>query len=1005
MTTTPAPAVCPPLSRGVRKVRPFPSACALALLAWAGTLSAQTTTPSATETKPADSDKPVVLDAFVVSSYRASLAASLDEKRKAGANIDVITAQDVGKFPDTNLAESLSHIPGVTIDRLFGEGERVSILGTDPSLNRTLLNGEPIATADWYILDTPSRQFNYTLLAPEVIGQASVYRTWEPRLLEGSIGGTIIVNTLDPLKGAPYAAAASVSDSYNRLSKKYEPSYSATVSWRNDAKTLGFMVGAQDAKDYIRRDGVEALGVLGNYTNAAGTVVQNNFADPSYPQVGVATQPSAVGPNKGFVMDEVINTALFEQLRHRQGANASFEYKPSEHFEIDLTGLYVDENMDNTNTSFYPMYMTGSPVTNPTFGNGLLTSGSYTGNQIEADLFARKAQIKSQVTDAKFIYTADDFKLTGDVGYTRATGGTKMQAYRGANIFDPYSITESATSASYTAVTGPNFAKTGDVTLDSNSNAGWGGLVEEPEVDQEKWAQADFEIPLKAGVLSKLLVGFRSSIHDTSESSAHQVALFGPGERNYLNLFQAAPGNFLSGLSGITPSMSTHPVGNFNAIFNQTANTPASAADVAAGYWPGITVGETLAQYSVAHPYAVINDWLALPTDSATVGPTFSAEEQINSLYFEAPFNAGKLSGNFGVRLVETTTTGWSTNVGRISGSPYAGALPGGQPLTAASLGQFGAPGYQPIPVPGPGQTQAQANMAAWTQAQYDATEVPINATVNNTYTSVLPALNLAYDAGRDQVVRFAMAEVMSRPNLLQEFGYTTLYPINTPGDIGGNGVGGTPGLNPYKSVNLDLDYEYYFAKNSYFSADLFYKDIENYIVNVTTPEIHANTTTWEDQYFYVTRPQNGGKATSKGIALSYQQEFTNGFGLSANYTHLSAQGAMGPLPFASKNQINIGPYFENQYGLLRVTYSWRDDFATGSFNGSSTVFTRPYTSLDVNATVNLGKQVSLVLTARNLLNESYQQYFSNPIVGGSKLFADAYKTGVILSAGVHYKF
>jgi len=90
---------------------------------------------------------------------------------------------------------------------------------------------------------------------------------------------------------------------------------------------------------------------------------------------------------------------------------------------------------------------------------------------------------------------------------------------------------------------------------------------------------------------------------------------------------------------------------------------------------------------------------------------------------------------------------------------------------------------------------------------------------------------------------------------------------------------------------------------------------------------------------------------------------------------------------------------------LVRLTYSWRDDFATGSFNGSSVVFTKPYTELDANAAINLGNNISLVLTARNLLNESYQQYFTNPISGGSKLFADAYKTGRTYSAGVQFKF
>ncbi len=999
MTTAPIGIVSPPPHRGVRKSALIRSACALAALTLVSALSAQTSDPTPLASK----DKVVELDKVVVKGFRVSLAQSLDDKRKANAIVDVINAEDVGKYPDTNLAESLSHLPGITIDRLFGEGERVSILGTDPNLNRTLLNGQPIATADWYILDTPSRQFNYALLAPDVIGKAEVYRSWEPRLLEGSIGGTIIVSTVSPLAGPAYGGGATVTESYNARSKKYEPSFSGQFSWHNEAKTLGVLIGAQDQKDFIRRDGVEALGVLGNYTDAKGVVVQNTFGPSTgLPQAGTPTQ-AATGPGN-FAIDEVVNTALFEQLRHRKGANASIEYKPSKNLEIDFTGLFVDENMDNTNSSYYPMYMAGGTFTNPVFGNGLLQGVTVSGNQLEMDLFARKAQIKTQAYNTKIVLSGDDYAVTGQVGYTRATGGTKMQAYRGANAFNTYVVNNSADSASYTVTSATaSYPTTGDITLDGSGNSGWGGLVEEPEVDQEKWAQVDLDVPLKHSFLRKLRTGFRSSEHETSQSSAHQVAFNGPGERNYLDLLMAPPSNFLSGLPGITSSMANHPVGNFDKIFNQTANTPASQADVNSGYWPGLKVGQTLADYSVDHPTAVINNWLALPTDSATVGPTFQAKETINAAFLQTDFSQGALTGNFGVRFVQTTTSGWSTNVGRISGSPYAGALPGGEPLTAASLGQYGAPGYQPIPTPAPGQTQAQANMAAWTKEQYDATEVPVTGYVNNTYNNVLPAFNLAYELKQDQVLRFALAEVMARPNLLQEFSYTTLYPINTPGDIGGNGVGGTAGLDPYKSTNADLAYEWYFAPNSYFSVDVFYKDIANYIVNKTSPEIHANTTTWEDQWFYVTRPQNGGSATSKGISFAYQQQFASGFGLQANYTHMKADGENGPLPFSSENQVNVGPYFENHRGLFRLTYTWRDDFATGSFNGSTTVYTRPNTSLDANASINLSKHFSLLLTARNLTDETYQQYFLMP--NGSKLFADSYKVGRSFSAAIHASF
>ncbi len=125
-----------------------------------------TTTTAAAATAPgaAAPDQPVTtMGAFVVNGYAASLEESLMVKRASEANVEVITAEDVGKFPDINLAESLSHLPGISVDRLFGEGERVSIEGTDPNLNRVLLNGEPVSSADWYVLDNQEPwQFNYT---------------------------------------------------------------------------------------------------------------------------------------------------------------------------------------------------------------------------------------------------------------------------------------------------------------------------------------------------------------------------------------------------------------------------------------------------------------------------------------------------------------------------------------------------------------------------------------------------------------------------------------------------------------------------------------------------------------------------------------------------------------------------------------------------------------------------------------------------------------------------
>ena len=147
-----------------------------------------------------------VVEEVVVTGIRYSLQQSIETKRDADGVIDVITAEDVGKFPDKNLAEALQRVPGVTVNREFGEGERINIRGTDFRLTKTLLNGHSLSTADWFILDqlNTTRSFNYLLLPADIIGQTIVYKTSQADLEEGGIGGTVDVKTRNPLDLEPF---------------------------------------------------------------------------------------------------------------------------------------------------------------------------------------------------------------------------------------------------------------------------------------------------------------------------------------------------------------------------------------------------------------------------------------------------------------------------------------------------------------------------------------------------------------------------------------------------------------------------------------------------------------------------------------------------------------------------------------------------------------------------------------------------------------------------------
>ena len=903
------------------------AACSILALGITGVAFAQATSPStpaastttttavATPT-PAATDEPVQLGAFVVNGYSSSLASSLQAKRESADNIEVITAEDVGKFPDNNLAESLSHLPGISVDRLFGEGERVSIEGTDPNLNRVLLNGEPVSSADWYVLDNQSRQFNYLLLSPDVVGQAEVFKSWEPSLLEGSIGATVNVTTRNPLSLDPMLFEGTITDGYNDRSKTNKGSESAMFSWHNDAKTFGILVGGEDSREYLRRDGVESL-VEDNNTNLG---------------VGGALPGQPAGP---WVTAEVVNSAEFLQLRHHQGGNFDVVFKPTDRLTLEATGLYVKQTMDNVNFSYY-IYpgdnWSGLPnITNATVTNGVLSNYTINSAPLVIDAFNRAAQIVTQDYNLKATYKGDNFNLTTDAGFTRATGGTQHQFFAEYFVFASANIATSKNSSSFavTGVPGPdptaaNLNSGADFGLSSEPSFDYGNIASNPEVDDEKWVKVDLDFPLK-GALKDFKAGLRFSDHKAGENGA---VVSVPGADEVTTPLSAIgvstpPSNYLDGLSNITSSMSQHVILNsYGSVANFIGNLPSS------------TSGENLLQFFNKTP----------PTDGAvfTATPTFTVDERINAAYLESSFADGPLSGNFGARFVETTTTSASYNL---------------------------------------------------------STPTPTLQSTQSTYNNFLPAVNLAYDVAQDQVSRFSVAEVIARPNTAAEANYVELY------DSTLGGVGGNASLKPYESTNLDWDYEYYFAKNSYFAVDVFYKDISNYIINATNPE------QWTDyslaghptETYEISRPSNGGSATSEGATFSYQQAFAYGLGLQANYTLMHTTSASGPLPYSSPDQFNISPYYENKWGMIRLTYNWRNDYESSSFNGQSSVWTAPYSEVDANATIYITKNIQVLLSATNLLDETYHQYFKN--TSAASVLADEYKFGRTYSVSLHWNF
>ncbi|WP_066682515.1 TonB-dependent receptor [Caulobacter sp. CCH9-E1] len=857
------------------------------------------------------------VEQVVVTGIRASLLQSIESKRRAGAIIDVVTAEDVGKFPSSNVAEALTIVPGVTVDRAFGQGEKVSILGTDPALNRTLLNGQTVASADWFILDSPGRTFNYALLAPQIVGKVDVYKSPEARIDEGSIGGTVIVNTRKPLDLKSGLIAGAVSYLYNDRSKKGDAQGSLLVSWKNADQTFGASFSVQRAEDQLRRDGVESYGTIAANQWAGGN--PDNPVD-SRTRGCTGTCASTLTSNLTARSPNAFGASYFEQGRTRTTYTTALQWKPTDALSFEFNWLKIKADYDNTNQSMYAFqgntWNSLGALTDLTVNNGVVTKASFNNALSVLDVQYREAELNSDTYHLKGGYKGDGWDLNGEIGKSTADGGTKRQVFLEFLNWANYTVDisgapKSAGSLTYTTNVMGNPAAFA-------TDPGWSGnLVSKPTSDEEKYAQLDLGKDFD-GVIQRVQVGYKRREHETGQQYAG-IAITGVAAPASLFSPSEVPSNYLKGFDGVGDQMKNR----------FRISGPSMVDYVQSGKW--LAAGASLPKPSI------------FAAAEFTAG-NWNIQEDIDAAYAQANFKADNIRGNFGVRYVKTSVN---------------------------SAGYVCKPG-------------AACNAAAdW------AWQV-----TKKSYDNVLPSVNIIVDAREDLVFRFAAAQVIARPNYADMTNYFWL----SDGIL--TGGGGNPALEPYKSSNVNASAEWYFQPQAILSAEVFYKDISNYILQRTQPESYFNQSQGKVTTYQISRPFNAGSAEVKGLAVAYQQNFAYGFGLLANYTYADASGQDGaPLPYSSKNQVNVSPFYENGPFSARATFTWRSKYFTGVDRGDN-MFVRASKTLDVTAGYAVTKNITASVSAQNLLDSEYYAYANT-----TALPRGVYRTGRKLQATLNVSF
>ena len=556
-------------------------------------------------------------DAIVVTGIRASLADAVRTKRDADAIIDAVSAEDIGKFPDRNVAESLQRVPGVVTNREFGEGERVALRGLAPNLTRTLVNGHAVATADWFVLDqlSATRNFNYLVLPSDIVGQLQVFKSPTADLEEGGIGGTVNVLTRKPLDLDPFAAAISVEAAYTERSKSLDPQVSGFLSWSNADKTFGILAAAVYQQRNIRRDGFEILGY-----------------DPGLDPAG-----------QGRQVPTLIGSAMFLQNRERYGGNVEIQFRPSDVFEFGISGLWTRFNANNTNFNYlaWPSRsglgggtttLTNTKVTGDTIVAGRVNNVASAGGFGQVyDIFDRQAFAETRYIAGNFAWGEEgSLRVTGSVGYTDAKGDTVRQPFvefLGSSDFT-YDLTGRAPRVSFASIdpTRPNdlafeFAANHSISNDDN----------------ELFGYLDAEQPLDLGPLSAVKAGLKYTDH--GRTTDFQATTYG----GFFLPFRA------SGCGGAC-----------------TASSFGSGL-VPSDYAKNIAIDGSLVRFFTPDPAAIRKLIGAFPAATNRIplySEIFAVKEKTFGGYAMAKLGGDGWRGNVGVRVVNTgqTSTGYAQN-------------------------------------------------------------------------------------------------------------------------------------------------------------------------------------------------------------------------------------------------------------------------------------------------------------------------------------------------------
>jgi TonB-dependent receptor len=972
------------------RVTHLAAACAMVVAGPAAVHAQQAPAPAASA--------PATSQTIVVTGIRGALESSLDLKRDGQGIVDGISAEDIGKFPDTNLAESLQRISGVSIDRSIGEGSRVTVRGVGPDFNRVLLNGRQMPSSS--IADTGpsnSRAFDFGNLASEAISAIEVYKTSRAASPTGGIGATINIKTARPLdrpgRYGSIGVKGVVDTSADRLPSTMKgDTVTPEVSGIYSETFADGKFGVALSASYQERSlGYNQAAVGGGWIVARGSA--GALANPVNNPDDIINRPD---PDDLYSLPQNLIYSVNGVQRQRTNGQLTLQFEPIKSLRATLDYTYSELKLQNKRNELSAWFnfgpsssaWTDGPIASPIFYSETLGPGTSPLRRGLADVAMAGAEYATRnengSTGLNVEWQASErLKFEFDAHTSTAESGADS----------PYGSNAVVGTASFNrATTAVDFSRDFpvlsifdsdiDPALMTGTGSSFRNSYMKSDVDQQQ-LKGQFRLQDE----SRLDFGMSlTKVKNRSAFSNVQQDDWGGAQSNPADYpdsiwraDQIRPYFSQIGGSGNPSLYNQFFTWDFETVRSLTAKARAdraAEAAVAAGADRDAVVAAADAEMAKFLPTSTFT------TDRRVVEKSQSAFLQYTRDWdTEMPIRTA-----IGVRYEKTDVTS-SALVPQAIGINWTAANE--YPLVFAD-----SPGF---------------------------------TTRKGSYNHVLPSIDFDIDVTDDVKVRASYGETIGRPGWGDIQGGQTLNALARVD--GGTGQQGDPGLKPLKSKNFDLSLEWYYARGSYAAVSYFRKDIDNYIgvsqsdeqfPGLTTPvegafwnEAVADRCADEDpvcirEYifekydgqfgideasgvipgqpgdpianFRVTTPANQRSASLDGLEFNVQHMFgKSGFGVSANYTMVNSSlkyddGSIGE-QFALEglsDSANLVVFYENEQWQVRAAYNWRDKFLSGRFDGKgpNPVYTEAYGQLDINASYKWSERLSLHVEVINATDE-----------------------------------